>query len=107
MTYSINTVQNLALDVNEINPSKPLVFGTNGACIGVCLYTSVEFGPLGDHDDQEGFVIAEGSGQVYLDGEILDVKKDMSLIIAPHVKHSFRRNADSKALKVFWFHAAV
>ena len=54
MTYSINTVQNLALNENEINPSKPLVFGTNGACIGICLYTSVEFGPLGDHDDQEG-----------------------------------------------------
>ena len=106
MQYAMRSVSELKLDLSQANPSKLLVQGTNGACIGICLYNETEFLTFGVHDDQEGFVIAEGEGSVFLDGEILPVQSDFSLILQPGVRHSFRRNPNSVPLKVFWFHAA-
>lgn len=87
-------------------PDMVLCKGTNGALGGLTLYESEEFNPVAKHSDQEGFVILDGEGDFYCDGEIIPVKKDMGLLISAGTEHCFRKKPGTKALKVFYFHAA-
>lgn len=87
-------------------PDVDLVFGTTGALGGIMYCDSTEFDSINVHDDQEGFLVLEGHGQFYADGEIVDVGPDMALLITCGVKHCFRKNPDSPDMKVFYFHAA-
>lgn len=93
--------------MEQVHPSALLAEGTNGASVGISVYINTEFLTYGAHADQEGFVIAEGEGEVYLDGEIRPVGPGTVLILQPGVSHAFRSKAADPALKVYWFHAAV
>ena len=95
------------LDMNNVRPGKRLLTGINGAKCGMMFCNDTEFGELGDHDDQEGFLVLEGDGEVYIDGKSYPVSPDTAILLQAHQLHTFRRNASSCALKIFWFHSAI
>lgn len=95
------------LDMNTERPGKRLLTGVNGAKCGVMFCDALEFGELGDHDDQEGFLVTEGRGEVYIDGASYPVCPDTVILLQAHQLHTFKRDSDSGALKIFWFHSAI
>ncbi len=80
----------------------------SGAKSGISIYSNQEFNSqAGFHDDQEGFYVLEGSGQVKLDDEIYDISEGDSFIAAAGVRHTVRTIDSEKPVKVFWFHSAI
>lgn len=96
----------LNFDLTTTNPSKLLTAASNGCCVGICYYNADAFAAPGIHEDQEGFYVLEGAGEVALDGRVYPLEPGMAFILAPGVQHSFRRNAGVSYIKVLWFHAA-
>lgn len=88
-------------------PGKRLLEGIKGAKAGIMLCDDVEYGDLGDHDDQEGFYIIAGTGFALIDGKEYRVAKDTVILLQAHMLHTFKRDSDSVPLKIFWFHAAA
>lgn len=78
-----------------------------GCCAGITFYTSTEYGKGGVHKDQEGFYVLEGEGIAKIGDEEFPVYPGMCMIAPKGVWHCIKRNADSKPVKVFWFHSAV
>ena len=80
----------------------------NGCCSGISLYTNTEFNPnAGAHNDQEGFFVLEGEGEVMLGEQIFNVKQGDSFVALAGVKHTLRTYDENIPLKVFWFHSAI
>lgn len=88
-------------------PDVDLLFGSNGALAGMMYCDATEYGPYGEHDDQEGFLVLEGTGTFYADGKEYRVSADTALLIPAHVIHCFKKDPDSVDMKIFYFHAAV
>lgn len=91
---------------NRPRPDVDLVLGGSGALGGLMYCDATEFDSINVHDDQEGFLVLEGTGKFYADGKVIDVGPDMSLLISAGVKHCFKKDPDSADLKIFYFHAA-
>ena len=45
-------------------PEVDLLFGTGGAMCGMMYCDVTDYGKLNEHDDQEGFLVLEGTGDI-------------------------------------------
>lgn len=79
----------------------------NGCTCGVSLYRAKEYSKFSVHDDQEGFLVLEGRGTVYVGGEELAIEPGMCLMVPAYTEHGVKTAADCDVCKLFWFHAAV
>lgn len=81
----------------------------NGCKCGISRYTATEYDAGGGpaHDDQEGFLVLEGTGSALIDGIEYEMKPGICFIVPAGVKHTMKKTGDCKYCKVFWFHAAV
>jgi len=79
----------------------------SGCCSGVSVYTSNDYPPPGVHEDQEGFMVIEGTGWARIGNEEFRVEPEVSFIAPAGVKHSIKKDSESAPIKVFWFHAAI
>ena len=87
-------------------PETDLLFGTGGAMCGMMYCDVTEYGKLNEHDDQEGFLVLEGTGHFRIDDQEVSVCPDTCILIPAHVFHAFKKDADSPDMKIFYFHAA-
>ena len=79
----------------------------NGCKTGISIYDSLEYSKPGVHDDQEGFLVTEGTGWARLGDKEIKLEADVSFIVPAGVEHSIKRDPGTKFVKVFWFHSAV
>lgn len=84
---------------------------TNGCSAG--CYTGITINSLDDyqtpavHDDQEGFIVLEGTGRALVGDEEFRIEPEMSFIVPAGTRHSIKREAGAEYVKVFWFHCAI
>lgn len=78
-----------------------------GCKAGFSYYEATEYGKGGVHDDQEGFLVLEGTGSARFGDQEFDIYPGLTMIAPAGVSHSLKRNEDSVPVKVFWFHSAV
>ena len=78
-----------------------------GCKAGFTFYEGTEYGKGGRHDDQEGFLVLEGTGKARFDDQEFDVYPGLTMIAPAGTTHAIKRDADSEPVKVFWFHSAV
>ena len=91
--------------------SYPLLNESHG-CVagfksGITVYTATEYPSTGVHDDQEGFVVMEGTGWAKVGNEEHRLEPDMCFIAPAGVAHSIKRDPSSRNLKVCWFHGSI
>lgn len=79
----------------------------NGSTCGISLYRNKNYLKITAHDDQEGFLVLEGRGVAYIDGEELNIEPGMCFMVPAHVEHAMKAAEGCDVCKVFWFHAAV
>ena len=80
---------------------------TAGCKTGVTFYDGTEYGRGGIHKDQEGFFVIAGHGMARIGDAEFAVYPGISFIAPAGVHHTVKRDADSEAVAVFWFHSAV
>ncbi|MCR5402243.1 MAG: cupin domain-containing protein [Butyrivibrio sp.] len=78
-----------------------------GCKAGFTYYEDTEYGKGGVHDDQEGFLVLEGTGKALFGEQEFDVYPGLTMIAPAGIRHTIKRNEDSEPVKVFWFHSAV
>jgi len=110
MKYYVNTKDVKAIEttgqtvyklLNEIN-------GCSGGCYtGITIYALSEYMTPGIHDDQEGFVVLEGTGWALVGDEEFRIEPEMSFIVPARTRHSIKREIGAEYVKVFWFHCAI
>ena len=71
------------------------------------IFTNTDYPVAQTHEDQEGFLVVEGRGWARVGNEEFRLEPDLSFIAPAGVNHAFKKELDSKPLKIFWFHAAV
>ena len=91
--------------------SYPMLDEANG-CVhgfssGITYYTETEYPTPGDHEDQEGFVVLEGTGWARVGEEERRLEPDVCFIAPAGVAHTIRRDPQSGHVKVCWFHGAI
>jgi mannose-6-phosphate isomerase-like protein (cupin superfamily) len=74
---------------------------------GITVYTATEYPSTGVHEDQEGFVVMEGTGWAKVGDEEQRLEPDVCFIAPAGVAHCIKRDKDSPHLKVCWFHGAI
>jgi mannose-6-phosphate isomerase-like protein (cupin superfamily) len=79
---------------------------TNGFNLGVAEYNATDFSQVQVHEDQEALYIVAGEGEIWLDGEVLQLRPGTAVYVGPGVKHSTRRTGEA-AVKVVYTHGAV
>ena len=77
----------------------------NGCKTGISIYDNTEYKKGGVHEDQEGFYVLEGKGFALFGEEEHEIYPGMTMIAPAGVKHQIKRNEDSEAIKIFYFHA--
>ena len=78
-----------------------------GCCTGISVYTTTEYPTANFHEDQEGFVVLEGTGWAKIGDQEFKFEPEMSFLAPAGVRHSIKREPNSSPVKVFWFHSAV
>jgi hypothetical protein len=78
-----------------------------GCCTGISVYATEEYPSAGIHDDQEGFIVLEGTGRAKVGMEEFRIEPEVSFIAPAGIAHSIKKDPDSKPVKVFWFHASI
>jgi len=111
MVYYSDSNKEIEKMQNEGKHSCDVLTQENG-CVAGCkagftFYENTEFSKGGVHDDQEGFLVLEGSGRARFGYQEFDVYPGLTMIAPAGVSHSIKKNADSVPVKVFWFHSAV
>lgn len=79
----------------------------DGCCTGISVYTATEYPTAGVHEDQEGFVVLEGTGWAKIGDAEFPIEPEMSFLAPAGVRHCIKKAPASQPVKVFWFHAAV
>ncbi len=79
----------------------------NGCCSGLVYSYTSEYPTPAIHDDQEGFIIIEGSGWAKVGDQEFRLEPDVSFIVPKGVAHCVKKDPDIKHMKYFYFHAAV
>ena len=79
----------------------------NGCCTGISVYNALDYPMANIHEDQEGFFVFEGEGWAKIGEEEIPLSPGVSFIVPAGFSHTVKRNPDSLAVKVFWFHAAI
>ena len=80
---------------------------TNGCCTGVSVFSNTEYPKVSRHEDQEGFMVLEGTGWARVGEEEIPLEPETSFIVPAGVGHAVKKNPDSKPIKIFWFHAGI
>lgn len=78
-----------------------------GCCSGINVYTATEYLTPGVHEDQEGFLVLEGTGWAKVGDEEFRIEPEVAYLAPAGVKHCVKKDPGSKVLKIFWFHSAV
>ncbi len=79
----------------------------NGFSAGITFYTETEYPPPGIHEDQEGFIVLEGTGWARVGDEEHRLVPDVCFVAPAGTAHSIKRDPDAVHVKVCWFHGAV
>ena len=79
----------------------------NGFSAGITLYTETHYLAPGVHEDQEGFVVLEGTGWAKVGDEEFRLEPDVCFIAPAGTPHAVKRDANVPHVKVCWFHGAV
>lgn len=78
-----------------------------GFCSGITIYSAADYPTTGVHDDQEGFVVLEGTGWARVGEQEMRIEPEMCFVAPAGVPHSIKKDVNSVDLKVCWFHGAV
>ncbi len=79
----------------------------NGFSVGITLYTEPNYLTPGVHDDQEGFVVLEGTGWAKVGDEEFRLEPEVCFVAPAGRPHAIKRDANVPHLKVCWFHGAI
>ena len=71
------------------------------ACLNI--FYSEEYQTMGVHEDNEGFYVVSGNGQMKVGDEEYDLSPGCSMLAPAHVPHAIRK-VGTKDLEVFLFH---
>jgi mannose-6-phosphate isomerase-like protein (cupin superfamily) len=78
-----------------------------GFCSGITTYTVTDYPTPGVHEDQEGFVVMEGTGWAKVGDEEYRLEPEVCFVAPAGVAHSIKRDPKSPYVKVCWFHGAI
>lgn len=78
-----------------------------GCSAGVTVFTSEQYNNPGIHADQEGYFVLEGAGWARIGAKEFNIEPGAAFLVPAGTAHSFRKEASSAFLKLFWFHAAI
>jgi len=78
-----------------------------GFCSGITVYTAAEYPTPGVHEDQEGFVVMEGTGWAKVGDEEYRLEPEVCFVAPAGVAHTVKRDSSSEHIKVCWFHGAI
>lgn len=78
-----------------------------GCKTGISCHTKTEYPEVQYHDDQEGFLVLEGTGWAMVGDQEIRLEPETAFIVPARTAHCVKRDKDSKEVKVFWFHAAI
>lgn len=78
-----------------------------GFCSGITTYTTSDYPTPGVHDDQEGFVVMEGTGWAKVGGQEYRLEPEVCFVAPAGIEHSIKKDPDSEHIKVCWFHGAI
>lgn len=111
MSYFVDSKINIE-QMKEAGRKSCDVLGVENGCIDGCKagFTFVydtEYGKGGIHQDQEGFLVVEGTGMALIGDEEQKLYPGVCMIAPAGVKHIFKKDLDCEHVKLFWFHAAV
>lgn len=102
-------------DVTAVDEDGHLSYGMlteNNGCVagcsaGISVFTETEFPLPAAHDDQEGFLVLEGSGFARVGETEFPIEPEVSFIVPAGTPHCIKKDLACAQLKVFWFHSAV
>ncbi|WP_444644129.1 cupin domain-containing protein [Caproiciproducens sp. R1] len=78
-----------------------------GCSAGISIHTKTEYPAPGNHADQEGFLVLEGTGWAKVGSQEFKIEPETSFIVPANMPHTIKKDIDSIPVKVFWFHAAI
>ena len=78
-----------------------------GCSAGISVFPETEYPLPAVHDDQEGFLVLEGSGSARVGEAEFLIEPEVSFIVPAGTPHCIKKDPASTLLKVFWFHSAV
>lgn len=78
-----------------------------GCKAGFTFVSDTEYGKGGVHEDQEGFLVLEGTGMGLIGEEEHKLYPGVTMIAPAGIRHTFKRDESCDYVKLFWFHAAV
>ncbi|WP_303868307.1 cupin domain-containing protein [Acetobacterium wieringae] len=79
----------------------------SGCKTGVSQHIRTEYPETHSHDDQEGFFVLSGTGWARVADQEFKLEPETAFIVPAGVEHTIKKDQDSEAVKVFWFHAAI
>lgn len=79
----------------------------NGCKTGISCHIKTEYPTPHIHEDQEGFLVLEGTGWAKVGDQEFLLKPDVAFIVPAGVEHTIKREKEAESVKVFWFHAAI
>lgn len=78
-----------------------------GCRTGISIHCKTEYTKQEVHEDQEGFFVLDGTGWAKVGNSEFRIEPEISLIVPAGTEHCFKKERDSKPIKVFWFHASI
>lgn len=78
-----------------------------GCCSGIVYVYTGDYPAPGVHDDQEGFLVLEGTGWAKVGDEEFRLEPDVCFIAAKGVAHCVKKDPGVEYIKYFYFHSAV
>lgn len=79
----------------------------SGCCACVSIYNLDDFSQPGNHKDQEGFYVLEGTGWAKIGDQIFHIEPNTSFIVPAGVDHTIKRDPGGIPVKVFCFHSSI
>lgn len=110
MKYSVN-LKDVKAGRTEPYQSYYLLKEENG-CVagcrtGISIHSSTDWSVNEIHDDQEGFLVLEGTGWAKVGDSEFPIEPEVAIMVPAGKVHCLKRHPESKPLKVFWFHASI
>jgi mannose-6-phosphate isomerase-like protein (cupin superfamily) len=78
-----------------------------GVSSGITYFTECEYPAPNVHEDQEGFIVLEGSGWARVGGEEQRLEPDVCFVVPAGTEHAVKRDPRQEHVKVCWFHASI
>ena len=78
-----------------------------GCKTGISSHTKTEYPNSQAHEDQEGFLVLDGTGWAKVGDQEFKLEPETAFIVPAGVQHTIKRDENSVDLRVFWFHAAI